>query len=160
MSTTWQDLRYALRMLAKNAGLTTAILLSLAIGIGANTAIFSVTSALLLKPLPYPHADRLALLWLRAPGIGIPQDWPSPGQYHDIKTQNHVFEETAIMIGGSYTLTGLTQATKIDAMQCSSSLLKMLGAKPLMGRIFAQDEHVPGKPDTAVLSNGLWKQAF
>jgi predicted permease len=160
MGTLIQDLRYGARMLMKNPGLTLVIVLSLAIGIGANTAIFSVTSALLLKPLPYPHADRLAILWLRSPGIGIPQDWPSPGQYHDIKTQNHVFEETAIMIGGSYTLTGLTQATKVDAMQCSSSLLKMLGAKPLMGRIFTPDEDVPGKPDTGVLSYGLWKQNF
>ena len=90
------------------------IVLSLAIGIGANTAIFSVTSALLLKPLPYPHADRLALLWLRSPGIGIPQDWPSPGQYHDIRTQNHVFDDTAIVIGGNYTLTGQTKAMKVD----------------------------------------------
>jgi predicted permease len=155
-----QDLRYGVRMLTKNPGLTLVIVLSLAIGIGANTAIFSVTSALLLKPLPYPHADRLAILWLRSPGIGIPQDWPSPGQYHDIKTQNHVFEETAIAIGGSYTLTGLTQATKVDGIEASSSLLNMLGAKPLMGRVFLPEEDVPGKPDSIVLSYGLWKQAF
>src|ERR1700683_4161657 len=147
-----QDLRYGVRMLTKNPGLTLVIVLSLAIGIGANTAIFSVTSALLLKPLPYPHADRLAILWLRSPGIGIPQDWPSPGQYHDIKTQNHVFEETAIAIGGSYTLTGLTKATKVDGIEASSTLLDMLGAKPLMGRIFFPEEDTAGKPETIVLS--------
>src|SRR5271163_1343718 len=152
MSTTWQDLRYALRMLAKNAGLTTAILLSLAIGIGATTAIFSVANALLLKPLPYPRADRLALLWLRSPGIGIPQDWPSPGQYHDIKTQNHVFEETAIAIGSNYTLTGLSKAVKVDGIEGSASLLTMLGVKPLLGRIFLPDEDRPGKPDAVVLT--------
>src|SRR5271163_1376216 len=160
MSTTWQDLRYALRMLAKNAGLTTAILLSLAIGIGATTAIFSVTNTLMLKPLPYPHADRLALLWLRSPGIGIPQDWPSPGQYHDIKTQNHVFEETAIAIGEGHTLSGLAKAVKVDGIEASSSLLPMLGVKPLLGRIFTADEDRPGKIDTAVLTYGLWKDAF
>ncbi|MGA2422264.1 MAG: ABC transporter permease, partial [Candidatus Acidiferrum sp.] len=160
MSTIWQDLRYALRMLAKNAGLTTAILLSLAIGIGATTAIFSVTNALLLKPLPFPHADRLALLWLRSPGIGIPQDWPSPGQYHDLKTQNHVFEETAIAIGTNYTLTGLSKAMKVDGIEGSASLLTMLGARPLLGRTFLPDENRPGKPDAVVLTYGLWKQVF
>src|SRR6185437_10248561 len=116
--------------------------------------------ALLLKPLPYPHADRLAILWLRSPGIGIPQDWPSPGQYHDIKTQNHVFEETAIALGTNYTLTGLTQARKVDGIEASSSLLPMLGAKPLLGRTFLPEEDKPGKPDSVVLTYGLWKQAF
>jgi putative ABC transport system permease protein len=129
-----QDVRYGLRMLMKNPGLTFVIVLSLAIGIGANTAIFSVTSTLLLKPLPYAHPERLAILWLRSPGIGIPQDWPSPGQYHDIKAQNHVFEETAIAIGEGYTLSGLSKAMRVDGIEASSSLLPMLGVKPLLGR--------------------------
>ena len=73
----FQDLRYGARMLRKNPGLTLVMVLSLGIGIGANTAVFSVTSALLLKPLRYPDPGRLAILWLRSPGIGIPQDWPS-----------------------------------------------------------------------------------
>ena len=136
------------------------IVLSLAIGIGANTAIFSVTSTLLLKPLPYPHADRLAILWLRSPGIGIPQDWPSPGQYHDIQTQNHVFEETAIAVGGSSTITGLNKAVKVDAIAASSSLLPMLGAKPLLGRLFLPQEDKPGSAKTAVLTYGLWQRIF
>jgi hypothetical protein len=71
-----QDLRYAMRSFARMPGLTALIVISLAIGIGANTALFSITSTLLLKPLPYPAADRIAILWLRSPGIGIPQDWP------------------------------------------------------------------------------------
>jgi putative ABC transport system permease protein len=104
-----QDLRYAFRMLRKNLALTSVIVLSLAIGIGANTAIFSVVNALLLKPLPYPEPDRLAILWLRSPGIGIPQDWPSPGQYIDIRNENHSFDQLSISIGGSFNLTGLDQ---------------------------------------------------
>lgn len=159
MGTFVQDLRYGVRMLMKNPGMTLVMVLSLAIGIGANTAIFSVTSTLLLKPLPYPHPDRLAILWLRSPGIGIPQDWPSPGQYHDIKTQNHVFEETAIALGNTYNLTGLTQAMKVDVIESSSSLLPILGAKPFLGRTFLPEEDAPGKPDTVVLTYGLWKQA-
>jgi predicted permease len=155
-----QDLRYSARMLMKNPGVTLVIVLSLAIGVGANTALFSVTNTLLLKPLPYAHPERLAILWLRSPGIGIPQDWPSPGQYHDIRTQNQVFDETAIAIGGGYTLSGSSKAVKVDGIEASSSLLSMLGVKPMLGRIFTADEDRPGKPDTAVLSYGLWKEYF
>jgi predicted permease len=160
MQTLIQDLRYGARTMMKNPGLTLVIVLSLAIGIGANTALFSVTNTLLLKPLPYEHPERLAILWLRSPGIGIPQDWPSPGQYHDIRTQNHVFDETAIAIGGGYTLSGLSKAMKVDGIEASSSLLPMLGVKPMLGRIFTADEDHPGKPETVVLTNGLWQQAF
>src|ERR1700687_2462665 len=104
-----QDFRYALRTLRRSSGLTVVIVLSLSIGIGANTAIFSVVDALLLRPLPYPDPDRLAVLWLRSPGINIPQDWPSPGQYIDIRTQNTSFEEMSISQGRSGTLLGLDQ---------------------------------------------------
>ena len=76
-----QDLRYAVRMLGKTPVLTFVMALSLAIGIGANTAVFSVVDALLLRPLPYPQPERLAAIWLHSPGIGIFRDWPSPGQY-------------------------------------------------------------------------------
>src|SRR3954451_9829580 len=98
------DLRYAFRTLRRSPGLTLVIVVSLAIGIGANTAIFSVVNALLLKPLPYPDPDRLAVLWLRSPGINIPQDWPSPGQFNDLLTENHSFEEMSISQGRSATL--------------------------------------------------------
>jgi len=155
-----QDLRYAMRSFAKTPGLTALIILSLAIGIGANTAIFSITNTLLLKPLPYPAPDRIAILWLRSPGIGIPQDWPSPGQYHDIVTQNHVFQDTALAIGDNFTLTDRSKAMKVDGIQATSSLLPMLGAKPMLGRIFLPEEDQPGKPETVVLTYGFWQREF
>ncbi len=155
-----QDLRYAIRSSAKTPGLAVLIVLSLAIGIGANTAIFSVTSTLLLKPLPYPSPDRIAILWLRVPGIGIPQDWPSPGQYHDIVTQNHVFEDTALATGGSFTLTERSKATKVDGIRATSSLLPMLGATPMLGRVFLPEEDLPGKPATIVLTYGFWQRQY
>src|SRR5262245_66687444 len=96
MNTLLQDIRYAFRALRRNAGLTLVIVASLAIGIGANTAIFSVVNALLIKPLPYPDSERLAVLWLRSPGINIPQDWPSPGQYIDVQNENGPFVEMPI----------------------------------------------------------------
>jgi predicted permease len=155
-----QDLSYAMRSFAKTPGLTALIVVSLAIGIGANTAIFSVTSTLLLKPLPYPDPDRLAILWLRSPGIGIPQDWPSPGQYDDIITQNHVFEDTALALGDNLTLTERSKAIKVDVIHATSALLPMLGAKPMFGRVFLPEENLPGKPETVVLTYGFWQREF
>src|ERR1700704_320709 len=108
METLRQDLSYGFRMLFKNPRFTAVAVLSLAIGIGANTAIFSVTNALLLRPLPYKDADRLVILWSRSPGLNVPQDWFSPGQYLDIKNGNTVFDETCISIGGSFNLTNIT----------------------------------------------------
>src|SRR6188768_3316141 len=113
MQSLLQDLTYALRMMRRTPASTLVIIASLAIGIGANTAIFSVVSALLLKPLPYPNADRLAVLWLRSPGINIPEDWPSPGQYIDVKDENHSFEEMSISRGRSGTLIGRTEAQRV-----------------------------------------------
>src|ERR1700691_6258957 len=123
-----QDLRYALRTLRRNAGLSAVILASLAIGIGANTAIFSVVDALLLRPLPYPHPDRLAAVWLHSPGIGILRDWPSPGQYIDIQNQNHSFDQMAIAQSRTFTLTGREQPERFDVLSTHSSLLTMFGA--------------------------------
>ncbi len=155
-----QDFRYALRMLRKNLGLSLVIVLSLAIGIGANSAIFSVVDALLLRPLPYPEPERLANIWLHSPGIGIFRDWPSPGQYVDIQNENHSFEEMAIAQLRGWTLTGRDQPEKIDGMQASSTLLHMLGAKPLLGRLLLPEEDKPGKPQVAVLSYRLWRRLF
>src|SRR5580693_6134853 len=129
------DIRYALRGLRRSPMFALVAIVSLAIGIGANTAIFSVVNALLLRPLPYPEPDRLAILWLRSPGIGILQDWPSPGQYIDIKTQNHSFQEMSISIGASMTLTGRDQPERLEALRTSSSLFSLLGAKTLLGRV-------------------------
>jgi predicted permease len=155
-----QDFRYALRTLRRSSGLTLVIVLSLAIGIGANTAIFSVVNALLLKPLPYPDPDRLAILWLRSPGVNIPQDWPSPGQYIDIQIENHSFEEMSISQGRSGTLVGLDQPERVEALRTSSSLFHLLGAKPLYGRLLIPEDDKPGKPAVAILSYGFWKRLF
>jgi predicted permease len=160
MSLWLQDLRYALRTLRRGSVTTVVIIASLAIGIGANTAIFSVVNALLLKPLPYPDPDRLAVLWLRSPGINIPQDWPSPGQYIDIQTQNHSFEEMSISQGRAGTILGLEQPERVQALRTSSSLFKLLGAQPLYGRLLLPDEDVPGKTPVVILSHAFWRRLF
>ena len=155
-----QDLRYAVRTLTRSAGLSLVIVASLAIGIGANTATFSVVNALLLQPLPYPDPDRLAILWLRSPGINIPQDWPSPGQYIDIKNENRSFEEMSISQGRSGTLVGLDQPERVEALATSSTLFHLLGARPLYGRLLLPEEDAPGKPAVAILNHALWKRLF
>jgi predicted permease len=140
--------------------LTIVIVLSLAIGIGANSAVFSLVDALLLRPLPYSQPERLAAIWLHSPGIGIFRDWPSPGQYVDIQNENHSFEEMSISRLGSWVLTGLDQPQRIDGMCTSSSLFHMLGAKPLMGRLLLSEDDKPGKPAVAILSYSLWTGLF
>jgi predicted permease len=160
MHTLFQDLRYALRTLRKNMMLTLVIVASLAIGIGANSAIFSVVDALLLRPLPYPQADRLAAVWLHSPGIGILRDWPSPGEYVDVQKENHSFEQMALAQSRTFVLTGREQPERIFGARTQSSLLRMLGAKPLLGRLLLPEEDTPGKPDVVVLSERVWKRLF
>ena len=155
-----QDFRYAVRMLRKNAVLTLVMAASLAIGIGANSAIFSVVDALLLRPLPYPQPDRLANVWLHSPGLGIFRDWPSPGQYIDLQKENHSFEQMALAQSRTLVLTGREQPERIDALQAQSTLLTMLGAKPLMGRLLLPEEDMPGKPAVAILSYRAWRKLF
>lgn len=160
MTTILQDLRIAWRLILRNPGLAIVIILSLGLGIGATTAVFSVANALLFRPLPYPQQDRLAILWLRSPGIGIPQDWPSPGQFYQIKSQNHVFEQMSLSVGHAVNLTGLSRPERIDATQAMSTIFDLLGAKPLLGRTFIASDDAPGKAAIAVLTYGLWQRDF
>jgi len=154
------DLRYALRTLRKNLMMTSVIAVSLAIGIGANSAIFSVVDALLLRPLPYPEPDRLAAVWLHSPSLGILRDWPSPGEYIDIQKENHSFEQMALAQGRVFVLTGREQPERIFGARTQSSLLEMLGAKPLLGRLLLPEDDKPGKPDVAILTERVWRRLF
>src|SRR5437868_6251898 len=132
----WRDIGYALRAFRRNPGFTLAALLSLAIGMGANTTVFSVANALLLRPLPYRDAGRLAILWNRSPGLGIAQDWFSPAQYFDIKAGHQGFEQVGAAIGATYNLTGDGEPERVGAVRVSSNLMPMLGVRALSGRLF------------------------
>ena len=160
METLWQDLRYALRVLRKNGLLTLVIVVSLGIGIGANSAIFSVVDALLLRPLPYPHPDQLAAVWLHSPAIGILRDWPSPGEYLDVQRENHSFEEMALAQSRVFVLTGRQQPERVSGVRAQSSLLEMLGAKPMLGRLLLPEEDKPGRPNVAILTQRAWRRLF
>src|SRR5882672_10714180 len=114
METLLKDLSYGVRMLIQNPRFTVVAVLSLAIGIGATTAIFSVANALLLRPLAYQDADRLVILWNRSPGLNVVQDWLSPGEYLDIKAENQVFDEVAATIDSSFNLTSQGTAERVE----------------------------------------------
>ena len=160
MNSWWHDFVFAGRVLRKNWFSTLVILISLGIGIGANTAIFSVVDALLLRPLPYPQPDRLAGVWLHSPAIGIFRDWPSPGQFIDLKNENHSFEQMALAQARPVTLTGREQPEHLDGIRTQSALLTMLGGKAQIGRLLLPEEDAPGKPPVAVLTDRVWRRLF
>ncbi len=149
-----------IRTLLKAPGFTIAALLSLTIGIGATSAIFGVANALLLRPLPYPHAERLAMLWQRSPGLGVPRDWLSLGQYLDIKAENTVFDHVAAAIGASFNMTGNGTPQRVDGVRVSSALLPMLGARAVLGHLFTADDDEPGRPLEVVLTYPFWQRQF
>ncbi|HKF50225.1 MAG TPA: ABC transporter permease [Terracidiphilus sp.] len=155
-----KDVRRALRALAAAPTFTVTAVLSLAIGIGANTAIFSIVDGLLIRPLPYADADRLVILWNRSPGLGITEDWFSTAQYFDIKNGHNGFEQVAIAIGGNYNLTGSGDPERVGTIRVSSNLLPMLGQTAALGRLFVAAEDQPGRTATAVLSYGTWARRF
>jgi len=154
------NLRYAIRALRGNPGFTLTAILSVAIGIGANTAIFSVADALLLRPLPYADSGRLAILWNRSPGLDIAQDWFSTAQYFDIRSSHRGLEQSALAIGGFFNLTGDGEPERVGATRVSSSLLPMLGARAAHGRLISSDEDAPGHAPVVVLTHALWARRY
>jgi len=160
MDTVLQDIRFAVRAFLKNPGFTLTAILSIAIGVGANTSIFSVASALLLHPLPYADADRLAILWNRSPGLGITEDWFSTAQYFDVKAGHSGFEQVAIAIGSNFNLTGDGEPERIGTVRVSSNLLPLLGVQALVGRTFTPEEDLTGAAPTAMLHHGTWVRRY
>ena len=160
MSRTLQDIRFAMRVFQKNPAFSIASILSIAIGVGVTVAVFSVVNALLLKPLPYPDAERLVILWNRSPGLNITEDWFSTAQYFDIKNGHHGFEQLALAIGGNENLTGTSEPERVGTIHVSANLLGMLEVQPSLGRLFLPYESDPGHAATAVLSYGMWTRRY
>ena len=159
LETLLQDLRYGARMLRKNPGFTTAAVLSLALGIGANTAIFSLVNAVLLRPLPYRDAGRLAAVWewnIREAHINT----VTAADFADWRARNHVFEDMGYSWDEVYTFTGATNPEAVAGYMFSCNIFPMLGAKPFLGRTFLTEECQPGKDHVVVLSYPLWQRRF
>src|SRR5688572_12158287 len=158
MNTLLQDLRYGLRMLLKNPGVSIVAIITLALGIGANTAIFSVVNAVLLKPLTYHDPDRLVSLWESVPVHGR---WrASPANFHDWKKQNTLFEDMAAYGGSTMTLTGQGEPEQLIGTRVSSGYFSVVGVEPLLGRSFSAEEYEVGKGQVVILGHTFWQQRF
>ena len=155
-----QDIRYGLRVLWKNPGFASIAILTLAIGIGANTAIFSFVNGVLLKPLPYANADRIMRVLEKPPGDPDARNGISTLNFLDWQRQNTVFQYMAAQTGGSVTLTGISNPVELRGSRVSAHDFDILGLKPAIGRTFAADEDQPGKNKVAVLSHALWVSQF
>ena len=156
----WQDLRYALRMIRRSPGFTAVAVLALGIGIGANTAIFSVVDAVLLRPLPFPQPGRLVMAWENKPALGIRKNVVSFPNYQDWRDQNRVFESISPLKSTAVTLTGDQEAAMFEGAVVSASLFPMLGTKPIAGRVFLPEEDRPGANRVVVMSRSLWQNRF
>jgi putative ABC transport system permease protein len=158
MATLWQDIRYGVRMLWKNRGVTAIVILALALGIGANSAIFSVVNTVLLRPLPYAESDRLIFLNEKSPVLDeMSISYPN---FLDWRQHNQSFEKVGVYNRGSYNLTGAGDPERIVTAQMSADLFSLLGVNPLHGRVYTNDEDKPGATPVVVLSYGLWQRRF
>jgi putative ABC transport system permease protein len=155
-----QDLRYAARMLRRTPAFTLTAVVTLALGIGANTAIFSVASGVLLRPLPYPNADRLAMVWMDNARISLREDWHSYPNYADYRDQNSTFDDLAIFNNTARTLTDAGDPERLIGAHSSANLFSVLGVGALHGRTYTPDEDGTAGASVIVLSHGLWQRRF
>jgi putative ABC transport system permease protein len=170
METLWKDFRYSLRMLRNRPMFTAVIALSLALGIGANTAIFSVINAVMLRPLPYRNPERLVTVQWQNLRSGVRGDRVSPDVFHEWKKNNHAFEEMAVFVAlDQKTLSGEEAPEQVDVHLVSANFFPMLGVRPALGRLFSEKEDMPqgaGKIEmphgdrVVILSHGLWQRRF
>ena len=157
-STLWQDIRYGARMLVKNPGVTIIVIIALALGIGANTAIFSVVNAVLIRPLPYHESERLVFLNEKSPVLDeMSISYPN---FLDWRAHNQTFEKMGVYNRASYNLTGAGEAERIVTGQVSADLFSVLRVNALHGRVFTNDEDKPGGTPVVVLSYALWQRRF
>jgi putative ABC transport system permease protein len=155
-----QDLRYSLRMLVKSPGFTVVAVIALTLGIGANTAIFSVINAVLLRPLPFDEPERLVNVWETRPQRGIKQNVVAYPNFADWRDQNDVFDRIAASYISDFTLTGDDNPERLQCGIVSSDLFPLLGAQPLVGRVFLPEDDKSGAPLTVILGYDLWKQRY
>ena len=157
----WQDLRYAARLLRRTPGFTITALLTLGLAIGANTAIFSLVDAVLLRPLPYPEPDRLAEVYMHYSGSGEGSDQEATGLVWDtVRDHASTLDTAAYSFGTGVGLASSQGAEFVMQQRVSAGFFRVLGVQPLIGREFAAEEDHPGGPPLVVLGYSVWKRAF
>jgi putative ABC transport system permease protein len=155
-----QDLRYAIRQLRKSPGFTSVALFTLALGIGANTAIFSAVNAVLLRPLPYRDPNRLVYIWSAEKARGINQSTVSIPDFRDWQQQNHVFAGMTALFASTFNFSGANEPLQVNGWTVATNFFDVLGARPQLGRTFVPDEEQWGKHRVAILSHTLWMSSF
>jgi predicted permease len=153
-------LKQLLRSLARMPVFTGITVFTLALGIGANTAIFSVIEGVLLKPLPYPRSGELVTIDHAAPGVGLPSAGAAPFQYFTYREEGRVFQEVGLWGTGTVSVTGLAEPEEVPALFVTDGVLPMLGAQPMLGRLFSRADDTPATPETVVLTAGYWRSKF
>jgi putative ABC transport system permease protein len=160
LDTLFQDIQYGLRTLRKSPGFTAIAVLTLALGIGANTAIFSVIHAVLLRPLPYDHPERIVLLWESNPAAGFNQFAVSPPNYADWRKQAQSFEHMASVARGRFNYSGGAEPEQLNGARVAATFFPVFGIQPALGRTFVAEDDVVGKAHVVVLGHGLWMRRF
>ena len=162
MDTFWQDLHYGLRMLRTRPGFTAVAVLTLALGIGANSAIFSIVNAVLLRSLPYPQPDRLMMVFTSSqrPGWRMKTSSVYDPDFIEWREQNRVFEGMAAYSGGPFNLTGSGEPERVSGAQVTANFFSVLGVKPILGRAFFAEEEQPGHHHVVLVSERLWRRRF
>src|SRR5690348_7762231 len=155
-----QDVRYGLRILVQKPTLTIVAVLTLALGVGANTAIFSIVDAVLLRSLPYRNPDRLVRVFFNEPGVGLHDVRFSVPELEDLQTRAGVFEDVTPIFEGSEDVTGGRQPERVEGVNGSFSYFSLLGVTPQVGRLFGPQDFVPGFAYEVVISDGLWRRAY
>ena len=160
MTTFITDIAYAARTLRRSPGFTLTAVLTLALGIGANTAIFGVVNATLLRPLPFPHPERIVAIQNQYKAIGLDSAAASVPDYIDYRKQRHLFSEVAAIDTGDFNLTGVDRPERLQCGEATSGLFAVLGIQPILGRVFTYAEDQPGKNQVVLLTESLWKRRF
>src|SRR4051794_13114902 len=155
-----QNLRYALRTLAKSPGYAAVTILTLALGIGANTAIFSVVNGVLLKPLPFPRSDRLLFITSTFPTLGFDRFWVSVPEWVEFRQRNRSFQDVGAYREGSVNLGTPERPRRVSSALVTPNLMAVLGVAPLRGRLFTDPDAAVGAEDVGIISYGTWQSDF
>ncbi|HKP84760.1 MAG TPA: ABC transporter permease, partial [Blastocatellia bacterium] len=158
MERLFQDLRYAARMLIKNPGFSAIAILALALGVGANTAIFTVVNSVLIRPLPFSEPDRLVMTYATDPTIGQERIPFSVADFLDWRAQNHIFEKLAAFSDNRFTYTGGESPEQFPGAWVTADFFEVLGQQPEMGRTFLPDEDRPGRAPVVLVSHSFWQR--
>ncbi|HUF48070.1 MAG TPA: ABC transporter permease [Vicinamibacterales bacterium] len=156
----WHDVRYAFRLLQRHPAFALVAVLTLGLGIGATTAIFSVANGILLRPLPYPDADRLAMVWMDNARIGLAEDWHSFPNIQDYRDGSATFDHLAVFNRAGGTLTGVGEPERLTGAHSTANLFDVLGVRPALGRAYTDAENEAGNDAVIVLSHSLWQRSF